>query len=93
MLLNCQTNQCDTLDGPVVRGMNGYPHVTFMSYDRYSKQLYRITEAQSSLNQRLPGKIEPTESFRERALSSRKGFVDSGLISLLSCVCNFSSTC
>ena len=39
MLLNCQTNQCDTLDGPVVRGMNGYPHVTFMSYDRYSKQL------------------------------------------------------
>ena len=44
MLLNCQTNQCDTLDGPVVRGMNGYPHVTFMSYDRYSKQLYRIVE-------------------------------------------------
>ena len=52
MLLNCQTNQCEVLDGPIMREHNGYPYVTYMRYDRYSKQIYRIIEGEPGCNYR-----------------------------------------
>ena len=76
MLLDCETNQVSVVDGPNIRGRNGYPYVSYMQYDRYSQQIIKIVEKAEKLStgvvmasSSVPGKI------KYRKIRKFKGYV------------------
>ena len=44
MVLDVESGKHTVVDGPNIRGKNGYPYVTYMDYDRYSDRILKIVQ-------------------------------------------------
>ena len=88
MSLDCTTGEHKVLDGPNIRGKNGLPYVSYMGYDKYSKQIYKIVEGPTGHDMRsgvvMAAKPDP-DKVKYKEVRKIKGFVPGSLNSISLC--------